>query len=313
MADKVILIADPGIDTAFAVALALFDPKLEVLALAPTAGNVVAQQATVNVHTLVAQLDPPRWPRMGAALPVRYEIDGTRLHGVDGLGNAQFPQVSLHAPMHSDKLIVELVNKHPSEVTIICMGPLTTLQSALHRDLALPEKVHRLICLGGAWREDGNATTVAEFHFACDPEGAREVLQSRFPLTLVPLDVMRKLVFSPSDLLALPSPDSRVAQFMRKIVPFGIRASSNLHGIEGFHMKDVLGVIARVLPQALKTRTVHVDVETRGELTRGMSVIDAKPRHDRKPNVELAVDIDIAACREYVFGILRNIPEVDAF
>ena len=45
MAKKVILIADPGIDTAFAVALALHDPELDVLALVPTAGNVSATQA----------------------------------------------------------------------------------------------------------------------------------------------------------------------------------------------------------------------------------------------------------------------------
>lgn len=311
MAQKVVLIADPGIDTAFAVALALFDPKLEVLALAPSAGNVSAPQATVNVHTLVAQLDPPRWPRLGAALPVNYEIDGTRLHGADGLGNADFPQVSLHAPSHSDKLIVELVHKHPNDVSIICMGPLTTLQSALHRDPNLPEQVHRVICLGGSWREQGNATTAAEFHFYCDPEAAREVLHSKLPITLIPLDVMRKIVFSPTDLLELPSPECRVSKFLRKIVPYGIRACSNLYGIEGFHMKDVLGVIAQVLPGALKTRSVHVDVETRGELTRGMSIIDVRPKPPKKPNVELVTDVDVAAVRDYIFGILRGIEETD--
>src|SRR5439155_11867342 len=125
------------------------DARLEVLALAPTAGNVVSQQATVNVHTLVAQLDPPRWPRLGAALPLKYEVDGRQLHGTDGLGNAKFPEVSLHAPQHSDKLIGELVNKHPNDVTIICMGPSTTLQSALHLDPMLPQRIHRFILLVG--------------------------------------------------------------------------------------------------------------------------------------------------------------------
>ena len=79
MADKVILITDPGIDGAFAVALALHDRDLEVLGLAATAGNVTAEQATKNVHVLIEQIDPRRWPRLGAALPVEYDIDGTRL------------------------------------------------------------------------------------------------------------------------------------------------------------------------------------------------------------------------------------------
>jgi inosine-uridine nucleoside N-ribohydrolase len=311
MGQKVILIADPGIDTAFAVTLALFDPRLEVLALAPTAGNVPAEQATLNVHTLVGQLDPPRWPRLGAALKVRYEIDGTQLHGADGLGNAQFPEVSLHAPSFSDKLIVELVNKYPNDVTIVCLGPLTALQRALQRDPTLPQRIHRVIALGGAWREPGNATAMAEFHFYCDPEAAREVLHSKLPVTLIPLDVMRKLVFSPTDLLELPCPQSRVATFLRKIVPYGIRASSNLYGTEGFHMKDVMGVAALTLPGAFTSKSMHVDVETRGELTRGVSVIDARANPEHKPNSEVVTDVNVPAVREYMFRILASAETVE--
>src|ERR671935_3148378 len=96
MARKVIFVNDPGIDGAFATALALLDPDLDVLGLAATAGNVGADQATQNVHILVEQLDPPRWPRFGAALPVEYELDGTRLHGANGLGGLSFPCAELH-------------------------------------------------------------------------------------------------------------------------------------------------------------------------------------------------------------------------
>ena len=58
MPRKVIIVADPGIDTAFAVALALNDPNLEVVGLLPTAGNVPADQATANVHTLIDVIEP---------------------------------------------------------------------------------------------------------------------------------------------------------------------------------------------------------------------------------------------------------------
>src|SRR5690348_180464 len=109
MARKVILITDPGIDGAFAVTLALHDPDLEVLGLAATAGNVTAEQATQNVHILVEQSDPSRWPRIGAALPVEYEVDGSRLHGANGLGGIKFPCARLHHPHPSDKLIIDLV------------------------------------------------------------------------------------------------------------------------------------------------------------------------------------------------------------
>src|SRR5215470_13392070 len=125
MSEKVVLIADPGIDGAFAVALALFDPNLEVLGLAATPGNVSAEQATSNVHILIEQLDPPRWPRLGSAPDIEYESDGTRLHGPRGLGNMDFPCVSLHHMPAGEKLIADLVRTHPHEVTIVCLGPAT--------------------------------------------------------------------------------------------------------------------------------------------------------------------------------------------
>src|SRR5207245_2003466 len=141
-------------------------------------------------------------------------------------------------------------------------------------------------------------------HFYCDPTSARKVLQSGANITLIPLDVTRKLVFSPSDLLELPVPESNTSQFLRKIVPFGIRASSNLYGIEGFHMKDVLAIVALTLRKALTVHPYFVDVETQGELTRGVSVVDARPNPAGKPNVDLAVGVDVLAVRDYIFETL---------
>jgi len=306
MARKVIVVADPGIDGAFAISLALNDPGLDVLCLAATAGNVPAEQATQNVHILVEQLDPPRWPRFGAALSVDYETDGRQLHGPGGLGGLSFPCAELHHLHPSDKLIADLVRQHPKEVTVIALGPLTTLARALDRDPDLPSLVHRIICMGGAWHEPGNASPVAEFHFYCDPAAARQVVRCGAPLTLIPLDVSRKLVFSPTDLLELPGSDSRASRFLRQIVPYGIGATSNLYGVEGFHLKDVLGVIAVAVPEALSTKHMVVDVETHGELTRGMSVVDARPDQRAKPNVELAVGVNMDAVRQYMNHTLEH-------
>src|SRR3954453_9996092 len=90
MANKVVLVVDPGIDSAFAAILAMNDPELDVQALAAAPGKVPSDQATNNAHIIIEQLDPPRWPRFGAALPVEYDTDCTRLHGTNGLGNAEF-------------------------------------------------------------------------------------------------------------------------------------------------------------------------------------------------------------------------------
>src|SRR5262245_40776026 len=291
MSEKVILVCDPVIDGAFAVALAVFDPDLEVLGLAATAGNVSAVQATKNIHILIEQLDPPRWPRLGAAPPVEYETDGKRLHGPQGLGAGTFDCSTLHHLPSSEKLLVELVRQHPNEVTVICLGPQTVLARALDLNPQLPEQVKRFVCVGGSLHEPGNAGPVSEFHVSCDPLAARKVIQSGAVITLIPLDLMRKVLFSPSDLLGLPEDPSNTCRFLRQIVPFGIAATSNLYGIEGFHLKDVLGIIAVAQPQTMTTKSMHVDVETRGELTRGMTVFDRRHWQGAAGNVDLATEV----------------------
>src|SRR5581483_1965760 len=153
MARKVVLVCDPGIDGAVAVALALLDPEIDVLGLAATAGNVPPEQATRNVHVLIEQLDPARWPRLGAALPIEYDRDNTRLHGPGGLGGADFPCAQLHHPHPSDKLLSDLVRQHPKEVTVLLLGPATAFARALDRDPDLATLVERLIIVGGAWHE----------------------------------------------------------------------------------------------------------------------------------------------------------------
>ena len=141
-------------------------------------GNVTAEQATSNVQIIVGQVDPPRLPRLGAAPPVEYDIDGAQLHGPNGLGNASFPCVSLHHLPSSDKLIADQVRQFPQEVTIVCLGPATVLARAMDLMPELPVQVKRIVMMGGALHAPGNAGPVSEFHFYCDPLAARKVLRS---------------------------------------------------------------------------------------------------------------------------------------
>src|ERR1043166_2043817 len=194
MPQKVVLINDPGIDGAFAIALALNDPDLEVVGLLATAGNVRADQATRNVRIVLDQLDPPRLPRLGAAPDVDYGMNGTRLHGTFGLGHTEFPCASLHHLPASEKLLAELVRQYPDELIILCMGPATVLDRAFDLHPDLPESIKRIVIIGGAMHEPGNAGPVSEFHFACDPAAARRVLNCSTEVTLIPLDMTRKVL-----------------------------------------------------------------------------------------------------------------------
>jgi inosine-uridine nucleoside N-ribohydrolase len=300
MARKVIIVSDAGIDGAFAIALALLDHAVDLLGLVASAGNVSSEQATRNIHIIIEQIDTPRWPRLGAALPVTYGVDGQKVHGPGGLGGLDFPCAQLHHPHPGDKLIADLVRLHPREVSILILGPATMFLRALDRDQDLAPLVQRIIMVGGAWREPGDVSPVADFHFYCDPRAARQVLHSGIPLTLLPLDVTRKLLFSPSEILHLPAAQTRTSQFLHRILTHGIAPTSSQLGVEGVYLQDVLGLVALTQPVALTTRPMIADVETRGELSLGMSVFDVRWGTSAKPNVELAVNVDVGAVREYI-------------
>lgn len=304
MSTKVVLINDPGIDGAFALALALYDPELEVVGMLATPGNVPAEQATKNLRIILDQIDPPRWPRLGGAPDMDYGTDGRKLHGPLGLGNTDFPCASLHHLPPSEKLLVELVRQYPHELTIVCMGPLTVLARALDLHPDLPALVQQIVVVGGALHEPGNAGPVSEFHFFCDPKAARKVLHCNASITLIPLDMTRKVLYSPTELLGDATEMSPAFHFLRQIVPFGIAATSHQYGIEGFHLKDILGVVAVGFPAAIHGKQMFVDVETHGELTRGMSVFDRRSWHNATPNVNAVVEVDNKALRQYVNRVI---------
>ena len=304
MAQKVILVADPGIDTAVAIALALNDPELEVLALAATAGNVSADRATTNDHIIVEQIDPPRWPRIGSALPIEYDGEGTDLNGGDGLGGLDFPCVQLHHSHPSDKLIADTLRQYPGEVAILVLGPCTVLARALDRDPELARLIQRLIIVGGAVTEPGDITPVAEFHFWCDPAAARQVLRCSAPITLLPLDVTHKFIFSPTDCSKLGAAGTRTGDFLGKILPTLLSPTASRFGIEGVYLNDALAVVALARTVAVASNGASVDVETRGELTRGMAVVDRRWGTTARPMVDLATDIDVRVARQYIQGIL---------
>jgi inosine-uridine nucleoside N-ribohydrolase len=123
---------------------------------------------------------------------------------------------------------------------------------------------------------------------------------------LLPLDVTHKVLFAPGDLLSLPGRETRTGRFLSQIVPHAIAPTASLYGVEGVYLQDVLALVALSRRGAVSTRSVAADVETRGELTRGMSVFDVRWSTKAKSNVEVAVGVDMQAVRQYVTQILAQ-------
>src|SRR5690606_8681907 len=114
--------------------------------------NVSPEQATRNVHALIEQLDPPRWPRIGAAIEPEHGLptDNRHLYGADGLANSNFEMVELHHQHLADKVIADEIRAAPDEITLVALGPLTNIAATFRRDPMLASQLGRLIIMGGA-------------------------------------------------------------------------------------------------------------------------------------------------------------------
>lgn len=302
MTRKVIIDCDAGIDDAAALCLALFDARLDVVAVTAVAGNVSATLASRNVQIVIDQVDPPRFPRVGTATPVddAPAVDGTLLHGDDGLGNAGYEAAPLHHQHSSDKIISDEVRAAPDEVTLLCLGPLTNVALALKRDPDLPNMVSRIVIAGGSVGVGGNITPAAELNMYGDPVSARTVFRSHTTKTLIPLDVTLQVAFSMGLLDELPSDDTRAGRFLRRILPFSFRAHHQLLAREMIQLHGAVAVLSLLQPELFETREMAGDVETRGDLTKGATVFDRRPKPYWRTNMEVAMEIDAAAARDAI-------------
>jgi purine nucleosidase len=308
MARKVILDVDPGIDDAVALCLALFDPRLDVLAVTAVAGNVSADQATRNVQTIVEQLDPPRWPRIGAATEPELSpaVEPARIHGADGLGNAHFEFAELHHTHPSDKVMFDEIRAAPEEITIIVLGPLTNVARLLQRDPAIVSQIGQLLIMGGTVSGPGNVTPAAEFNMHFDPLAAQTVLRSRTTKTLIPLDISSQVVFTYDMLDQLPSELTKAGKLLRRILPFAFRAHRQELGLEGIFLHDAVALAAAAHPELFTMEEMAGDVETQGVLTTGATVFDRRMCMQWRPNMDVAREIDVAAVKDFILRGLQS-------
>jgi purine nucleosidase len=295
-----------GTDDAVGLCMMLFDSRLEILAVTATEGCVTAEQANHNLHAIIAELDPVRYPRLGCAQSTDNApaVNTRFLYGNDGLGNAGWDAPQLQHSHNSEKLIIDCVRANPEEVTIVCLGPLTNVARAFQRDPKLPELVGEIIMVGGSTDGSGNITPCAEFNFYFDPQAARTVLSSRTTMTLIPLNITRRVTFGLGTLDELPGDHTRVGFFVRQILPYSYRAYRQQMGMESIVLNDAIGALALLEPQLFETETMACDVETEGELTRGMLVIDRRPDREWRLNVSVATSIRADAARQYLLDLL---------
>jgi inosine-uridine nucleoside N-ribohydrolase len=273
-AQRIIIDTDPGVDDAIAILLALRSPELKVEAITPVCGNVPLELTLPNALRLVEIAGRTEIPvASGASHPLtRRLVTAKYAHGNNGMGGVEFPVPTTKPSRESaNEIISRIVRENPGEITIVAVGPLTNIATVLRSDPGIAGMIRSIALMGGSL-SGGNVTPSAEFNFYVDPEAARIVFDSHIPLTMVGLDVTRKVLLDEDHVKLLESAKNPVSQAAGRVMRATIERMRDARNPPAMAMHDPLTVASLIDPAILTLRDYYVEIETSGELTAGESV-----------------------------------------
>ncbi len=306
---RILIDTDPGVDDALAILFALRSPELHIEAITTVCGNVPVTQATQNLLTILGVLDLDEFPRIaqGEAQPlVKPLVTAAHVHGEDGLGNVSQLRNADGSPRYAQAntdissesgvdLILEMAASYPDELIIVALGPLTNIAKAIRKDTIKMQRLQKIVLMGGAFEEYGNVTTTAEFNIFVDPHAAHEVFQLNVPIHIVPLDATHQVVLTGERLHAeIDKREGKVSHFLKDATQPCMEFYRQHVGFWGFHIHDALPIGIFTRPDYFESVPAHVQVETKGTLTNGMTVADLRPER-QYPNLNAQVCIKVAA------------------
>jgi inosine-uridine nucleoside N-ribohydrolase len=308
-AKEIIFDTDPGTDDALALMLALSSPELDVRAITVVPGNVTAAMGLENALRMISLANRCDIPvAAGAQHPLFQRLITAEFwHGKNGLGNVELPPSKCRVDSRfGPDLIIQLVHASPHEITLVPVGPLTNIALAVEKDPSIVPLVKEVILMGGSL-SGGNVNAAAEANIYNDPEAAQIVFQAGWPLTMVGLEVGDKAVFTRKYLTELAQSHGPVNDFIVSVAKFMVSLAETF-GLPGSPMYDPSAVAVAIDATLVKVQDMHVDVETRGEFTRGETVgnrhggVEHNVLHGNryviegvdtvKPNARVCVDVD---------------------
>ncbi|MGE5726853.1 MAG: nucleoside hydrolase [Acidobacteriota bacterium] len=320
---KIIIDTDPGTDDALAILLALNSPEVQVQAITVVPGNVTAQMGLQNALKLVTLANRCDIPVAGGAQhPLAQKLITAEFwHGKNGLANIELPTRCQADPRFGPDLIIELVHKFPHEITLVPVGPLTNIALAVSMDPSIVPLVKEVILMGGSI-SGGNVNAAAEANIYNDPEAAQIVFNAGFAsLTMVGLDVGNKTLMTERQVAQLQAAPGPMSNFVAQVGRFLLNLSQGF-GETGTPMYDPLAMGVTLDRTLVTTQAMRVEVETRGEFTRGETVANRSNMVERNvlhgdryiiegvdkvtPNAKVCVDVQAQRFLDLLVSRIRG-------
>ncbi|MCH3971309.1 MAG: ribonucleoside hydrolase RihC [Oscillospiraceae bacterium] len=285
----VIIDTDPGIDDAAALAAALFSDELDVKLLTTAAGNASLSNVTRNALCLLSFFGKNVPVAAGAEKPlVREFVSAEDVHGSGGMEGYHFPEPS-GALLLNEKAInamYRVIMQSKTPVTLVLIAPMTNAALLFRVYPEVKSRIREIVIMGGTAGR-GNKGVLSEFNVATDPEAAKIVFGSGVPIVMAGLDVgWKALVFEE---------DSEKLKHMNQTGQMLYSLFRHYRGGSmktGLKMYDSCAVAYLLCPGMFQIQKTFVDVELRGELTAGCTLVDLKGYLHKPNNAAVCLDLD---------------------
>ena len=305
---RIILDCDPGHDDMIAIMLATSSPEIELLGITTVAGNQTGEKTFKNALRILTLIGEDTPVSRGFDKPMVRELTvAPRIHGVSGLDGANLPEATVKdTGKHATDFIIETLLASDEPVTLVPTGPLTNVAFSLLKKPSIKEKIEEIVLMGGAIY-DSNITPASEFNIYVDPEAASIVFNSGIPITMVGLDVTNKAVFTFEDIEKIGKMGGHVSSVVAPLLEFFAKANLEIFGIEGAPLHDPLTVAYLIDRDVLETRSLRVDIETRGEYTSGRTVVDVYGVTGKEANASVATNVNVEKFKTMIFDALERL------
>ena len=294
----VILDVDTGIDDMIALLIAATAPELNLRGVTCVAGNVEIHHVARNtgkVLRMVGRGDVP--VSIGAARPLHRRLrTAPDTHGPTGTGYVELtgedPELGStdYTAVPAPRYLGAHIARHPGELTVVALGPLTNLASASLNGVDLAGGLRELVWMGGTLEERGNTTETGEWNACVDPEAAEACLAAGAISHLFPLDATQDVLFTLDDLEGMPA--TPLAAIVRDAVRFYVAFHRQADGIDGCYLHDPVTLIGSLLRPDLVTDSVSqrlaCDTSSDAHLAGSLYRSD----DDQRRPVEVAMAID---------------------
>ncbi len=276
MTRRFLIDTDTASDDAVALAMALREPSIEVEAITVVAGNVPLDQAVQNALFTVELCDRAVPVYVGRAEPIMRDLETAQdVHGWDGMGDIGLDLAGrTPADGRAVDVIVETVLSAPDQITLVTLGPLSNVATALLRAPEIAEAVGHCYVMGGTGAGHGNVTPLGEFNFWCDPEAAAIVLRSAMPLTLVGWDIsVASATFDDAEANELRAV-GRLGAFAVDIQSVLTDYARQEAKLAGFDLPDPIAMAVALDPSIATVEHRYVEVVIGDGVARGHDVVD---------------------------------------